>query len=175
LDGVVNDAPKRWLYDVKVTMPNSEEVKSFTAGTDGENYFLYDMANKKAYQDIDPAVLGSSGRAVRAIEMREYIHSKPFSDEIGAEKQELKGTADVAGEKCYQIEVKYAGTPQVATWYFSTKDFLPRQVDRWFENEGQKRGSRLIVSNLQVDPKLDDKTFKPAVPEGFEKIDDFAP
>ena len=92
MDGELNNAPKRWLYEVKVTMPNSAEVKSYTAGSDGENYFLFDMAGKKAYRDIDPAALGSNRRVIQAIQMTEYVHSKPFSDEIDAEKKELKGT-----------------------------------------------------------------------------------
>jgi hypothetical protein len=175
LDGEQNDAPKRWLFEVKVTTPDSADVKQLMGGSDGENFFMFDVAAKKAYQDIDPAVLGSNGRTIRAIQMTEYIHSKPFSDEINGEKKELKGTVDVAGEKCYQIEVKYAGTPQVATWYFSTKDFLPRRVERSQQRGDQRLDTRLTVTKLEVDSKLDDKTFKPEVPAGFEKINDFAP
>lgn len=175
MDGELNGQPKRWLYEVKATSPGSADVKSYVAGSDGENYFVFDTAAKKAYQDIDPAVLGSTRRMIAPVVMREFVHPTPFQDEINGDRKELKGIVDVAGEKCYQIEVKYAGIEQVAMWYFSTKDFLPRQVERSERREGRRDDYRLTVRNLQVDPKLDDKVFKPEIPAGFEKIDDFAP
>ena len=151
-------------------------MSEITVGSDGKTYFLIDAKAKKVYEDIDPAVVGTAGRSVGLLTMPEYVHPEPFSDEIKGAKQELKGSTKVGDEDCYEVHVTYTEGGQEATWFFSKKDFLPRRVDRFRQMPtGEKGSSQLIVTKLTVDPKLDKDPFKLIVPEGFTKIDDFAP
>ncbi len=163
-------------YEAKVQQPGSSETNEITVGSDGKTYFLINFKEKKVYEDIDPQVVGTTGRGVRALTMQEYMHPEPYSDEIKAKKQELKGSAKVGEEDCYEVDVQYSQEGVEATWFFSKKDFLPRRVDRRFQSPtGEKGGSQLIVTKLTLNPKIDKDPFKLVVPEGFTKIDDFAP
>jgi len=163
-------------YEAKLKLPGSTDENDVTVGKDGKTYFVINAKEKKVYEDIDPAVVGTAGRAVRALNMGEYFNPTPFSDEINAKKQELKGTTKVGDEDCYEVNVEYQLAGVEATWFFSKKDFLPRRVDRRFQlPTGEKGSTQLIVTKLTVDPKLDKEPFKLVVPEGFTKIDDFAP
>lgn len=168
--------PEQGRYEAKLQLPGSSDESEVTVGSDGKTYFLIDFKAKKVYEDIDPAVVGTAGRAVRALAMGEYFHPEPYSDEIKGKKQELKGTTKVGDEDCYEVNVEYEQANVEATWFFSKKDFLPRRVDRRFQTPtGEKGGAQLIVTKLTLDPKLDKDPFKLVVPEGFTKIDDFAP
>jgi outer membrane lipoprotein-sorting protein len=178
IDGEVNGRPRRWLYEVKVTLPDSAETRTLTAGSDGDNFCLIDHDTKKMYVDIDPAVLGSSGNLLQAVLMLEFVHETPFADELKGDGQEFKGVVEVEGEDCYQVDVNYEGTgaSQVASWYFSTKDFLPRRVDRSIQGRAQgRRDTRMVLRSLKLNPDLEKVSFIPKLPEGYEKIDDFAP
>lgn len=177
LKGWANNRPEQFRYEAKVERPGSSDVSDITVGSDGKTYFLIDAKEKKVYEDIDPAVVGTAGQGVRrALGMAEYVHPEPFSDEIKGAKQELKGSTKVGDEECYEIHVTYTEGGQEASWFFSKKDFLPRRVDRFFSTPtGEKGSSQLVVTKLTVDPKLDKDPFKLIVPEGFTRIDDFAP
>jgi outer membrane lipoprotein-sorting protein len=167
----------QYRYEAKLEKPGSNDVNDVTVGSDGKTHFLIDAKAKKAYEDINPAVVGTAGRAVlRGLTMAEYLHPEPFSDEINGKKQELKGTTKVGDEDCYEVNVEYGQAGMEATWFFSKKDFLPRRVDRRVQAPtGVKGGTQLIVTKLTVDPKLDKDPFKLVVPEGFTKTDGFAP
>lgn len=176
LKGWKGGAPEQFRYEAKVQRPGSSDVTEVTVGSDGKTFYLIDAKEKKVYEDVDPAVVGTSGRGVRSLSMGEYVHPEPFSDEIKGKKQELTGSAKVGDEDCYLIHVTYTEGGQEADWYFSKKDFLPRRVDRFFAAPtGEKGSSQLIVTKLTVDPKIDKDPFKLVTPEGFTKIDDFAP
>jgi hypothetical protein len=176
LKGRTNSGAAQYRYEAKLERAGSSDINDITVGSDGKTYFLIDAKAKKVYEDIDPAVVGTAGRAVRGLTMGEYLHPKPYSDEINGKKQELKGTTKVGDEDCYEVHVQYGREGLEATWFFSKKDFLPRRVDRRFQvPTGEKGGTQLIVTKLTVDPKLDKDPFKLVVPEGFTKIDDFAP
>ena len=168
--------PERFRYEYKFTLQESDETKEVTTGSDGDIIFLIDPSVKTVYADIDPAVVGSDGRVGQFLAMVEYCHSTPFKDEIGAERLSLKGTTMIGGEECHEIHVVYAVGRQEATWFFSTKDFLPRRVDRIRTNrEGEKASSQLTLSDVVVDPKFKTDPFKLVVPDGFTKTDEFAP
>ena len=175
--GFVNNGPEKYFYDAKVTVPSAPEPVRLTGGTDNDMFFVIDHRNKKAYEDIDPAVMGSAASVFRQVAMIEFLHPTPFSDEINGKSQELKGTEKIEGEECYVVHVVYAApqAPQ-ATWYFSKKDFLPRRrVDEYTLPDGAKGTMTRTIKNLVVDPKLDKDTFKLKLPEGYTKTDDFAP
>lgn len=180
MTGRNNGRPEKFHYDAKITPPGSSETKQVKVAGDGENFYVQDIAEKKAYEDIDPAVLGPrTGGPTTRLVMGEFAHPTPFSDEINGKKHEFKGVDDVGGEKCYHVVVEYATEQsQQADWWFSINDLLPRRVDRQFPPQGEsteRGGTQLIVTKLAVDPKIDDSTFKLTVPEGFTKVDDFAP
>lgn len=165
----------KFFFQVKATRPGSSDVREFTAGSDGDVSFLIDPRAKKAYEDIDPAVLGSDGRLAQSLAMREFTHPTPFSDEINGESAILKGTTKIGDEECYEIHIKYAAA-QRAKWFFSKRDYLPRAVERIFPSQdGAARGTLLTLTNLVTNPKFDKDPFKLVLPEGFEKTDDFAP
>ena len=171
--GLEGRDPKKFVVDIEVTAPGSADTHKYTGGSDGENYFVIDHAAKKAYVDIDPAVLGTRfGRAYRAGLMIEFVYDNPFSDEIKAESKTMKGTKTIGGVECYEIDIAYAAAGgQKATWCFSKKDFLPRRrVDITSRGEAGK-----TITNLVIDPKIDAATFKFTLPEGYTQVDDFAP
>ncbi len=177
LHGYKNGRPEKVRYEVKMTPPGSSETKDIIMGNDGNEYFLMVPSMKIAYVDIDPAVVGGSGRMVGGLTMMEYVHDEPFSDEIKGKKKELKGSEKVGNEDTYHIYVEYAQEGQEADWYFSKKDFLPRRVDRKFapRGGGEAGGRQLIVTSLTVAPKSEKDPFKFELPEGYTKSEDFAP
>lgn len=168
----------RFRCEVKLQPRGSSEVIELTAGSDGDLFFLIDSKNKMAYEDMDPAVLGSQGRDIQRVLMREFTASDPFGDEIKPDLVELKGTESVGGEECYQIHIK-SDTPPEVVWFISKKDFLPRRVRRIHPNRRDPKGepgtTELTVTNLVVNPKLNSNPFKLVVPTGFTKTNDFAP
>jgi hypothetical protein len=176
ISGWTGGGPEKFLYDAKVKRPGSSEVRQITAGGDGEEFFVIDHANKTAYVDIDPAVLGRTGRTAAALLTAEFVHPTPFSDELNGQKQELKGSKTIGGEDCYEIHVVYAGAGGEALWHFSKKDFLPRaRRDLLAAPGGQRRSQQRILMDVVVDPKFEKDPFKFKLPEGYTKTDDFAP
>ena len=175
LSGWGGGGPKKFWVHAKTKRPGSSETTELTAGTDSEDYYLINHATKKAYVDIDPAVIGSSGRPLQALLTLEFVHPTPFSDEIDAKKQELKGSKTIGGEDCYEIHVTYAND-QKAIWHFSKKDFLPRaRLDLRSSPSGESGGQQKIMTDLEIEPKFENDPFKFKLPEGYTRTDDFAP
>ena len=161
---------------VETKNADTGETIELTAGGNGDMYFIIDHQTKKAYEDMDPGVVGSGSRALRAVGMIEFVHDKPFDDEIGAEKVELLEEEMVGDEECYKIHVAYGGGQGETTWLFAKKDFLPRKRVRHFTIPGQGDGTLVIeLSNLETNIEPDESMFVLQLPEGYEQIDDFAP
>lgn len=176
LSGWGGGAPTHFRYEVRQQDPGEAGSKTFTAGSDGENYYLIDHKSKTAYVDIDPQVMGSAGRTLRAFGMLEFVHPTPFSDEINGKTQKLEGVENIGNEPCYKIHVEYASGNLFANWYFSTKDFLPRGVERLFETpDGKSAGRMMTLTKLKTikTPSAELSAFK--LPEGYTQTDDFAP
>ena len=161
----------------------SEDQQHLTIGSDAKKHYLLDWKTRKAYVDIDPNVTGRRGQLVPTVMMSEYVHPTPFSDELGGSDHKLVGTTKIGDEECYEIVVhasvggwQHARVSQKAHWFFSTRDFLPRRVDRFFTRDGRPaRGTRLVITSLTVDRPDAEKLFRFRLPDGFEQIDDFAP
>ncbi|MFH1746916.1 MAG: DUF2092 domain-containing protein [Planctomycetota bacterium] len=170
-------APEKYAIDGRFTAPGSTETRHITGGSDGENFYVINHQDKKAYEDIDPAVLGSSERVLMTGIMIEFLHPKPFTDEIIGRDQKLMGSKKINGVDCFEIHVVYqAEQAPEATWYFSKEDFLPRcRIDHYTLPDGQKGKMCRVISNLKVDPKLPEDTFELKLPAGYTKTDDFAP
>ncbi|UCE60680.1 MAG: hypothetical protein JSU63_02805 [Phycisphaerales bacterium] len=175
--GYIQGAPEKYFVDAKITLPNATEPRRVTAGTDNDMFYIIDHANKIAYEDIDPAVLGPSGRTVLLGMMVEFVHPTPFTDEIQGRSRELRGSQNIGGVDCYEVHVVYAAerAPE-GTWCFSKKDFLPRRrIDHYSLQDGQTGTITKTITNLEIDPKVDKTIFKLKLPEGYTKTDDFAP
>ena len=182
LSGFAYGAPEKSFIDAKTTAPGSTEVRWITGGGDGEMFFVVDHQAKKAYEDLDPQVIGSFRRTLYVGLMIEFLVDEPFGHEINGKSKELRGSKEINGVDCYEVHVVYATeSEQSATWYFSKKDFLPRRrIDEFTPRgdrmpDGRKFRQQKTISNLVVDPKLDKDTFKLKLPEGYAKTDDFAP
>jgi outer membrane lipoprotein-sorting protein len=158
----------------------SDEVKSFTAGCDGDVYFLIDPQAKIAYQDMDPAVLGADSRNLQRVILPEFSAKEPFKEALEAKSVEIVGSESVAGEDCHRVTVKTSEpSPAAVDWYISKKDYLPRKVVRTYNNrsdpEGPQGTTELTISQLVINPKFKADPFKLVVPSGFKKTDEFAP
>lgn len=171
------DGPRKYRIHIKTKRPGSEEVLEFTIGSDGDLFYLIDPALKVVYADIDPAVAGNRGRMARGLTMGEYLHPRPFDDELNADSVELVGTKPVGDEECYVVRVLYKGGQGESIWFFSKKDYLPRRREMLFTSRrtGEKGRTIITLSNLVVAPTFYDDPFKLEVPQGFKKTDDFAP
>ncbi len=166
---------EKFYSHVETKNADTGETVELTAGGNGDMYFIIDHQTKKAYEDMDPAVIGSARRALRGIGMLEFVHDAPFDDEIGAETVELLEEETVGGEECYQIHVAYGGGRGETTWFFGKNDFLPRRRVRHFSNERGEGTLVIDVTNLETNIKPDESLFLLKLPEGYEQIDDFAP
>ena len=170
------NAPEKYRCDAKIQRPGSSEVREVTIGTDGETYYLMDHKAKKAHVDVDPGVIGSTGRQALALVMAEFVHPTPFNDEINGRDQTLKGSKKIGNEDCYEISLAYASAPQEAVWCFSKKDFLPRGVQRLRKMPvGGQGGQEWMLTDLIVDPEPAKDAFAFKLPEGYTQTDDFAP
>lgn len=165
---------ERFRFDVEVRDPGSEEVRKLVAGNVGDQSYLIDWRNEIVHAAGAYDVIGSDGRTAQAIGMVEFVHPTPFSDEINADRAEMRGTAAVGGEKCHVVYVDYARGREEATWYFSQNDYLPRRVDRMYRDGDALATTELIVTDLVVDPEIDDDDLALTVPEGFETTEEFA-
>ena len=170
--------PKMFWAHVKTTAPGAEAPIELTGGGDGDTYFLINHTAEKAYEDMDPGVLGSGGQALGAIGIAQFVHPSPYERDLGAAKVELLGREEVGGEECYKIRVEYG--PQqgetTSTWSISTEDFLPRRRVRHFNMAQQGEGDlEVTLTKLEIDPQFESSLFKLKLPEGYEQIDDFAP
>ena len=178
-EGFVPTPTKYWV-DAKFQPPGSDETMHLAGGTDGETYVLVNHVTKMAYEDMDPAVLGSGARVLAGGMMFELLFKTPFTDEINGVSHKLLGSKVIGGVDCYEIHIVYQGNARSqrpeATWCFGKKDLLPRRrVDKFTLQDGRTGLVQKTIMKLEIDPKLEKDTFKPKLPEGYTKSDDFAP
>ena len=176
ISGWFNNAIQKFRCDAKVKLPGSNEVKSATAGSDHQTFYLIDRETKKAHVGIDWSIMGGFGRAARNLLMVEFVHARPFDDEINGKEKELKGSIKIGDEDCYEVRVLY-DTPQLqrATWYFSKKDFLPRRLCRTYSRSDDGPGQRWTLTEVEVDPVYLKDPFPLRLPEGYMRTDEPAP
>ncbi len=175
MTGFNGQTPERFYGKVTTSRPGSDEKIKVEGGGDGETFFLIDHSTKKGYEDMDPAVMGSTGQLLQGIGMIEYVHNAPFDDELGAEIVELAGDGKIGNEDCHKVRVVYAGGAGESTWSFSKKDYLPRQRIRHFKSPQGEGAITITLNQVELDPKVDPGDYKMKLPEGYEQIDDFAP
>jgi peroxiredoxin len=102
--------------------------------------------------------------------MNQFKAPDPFSSEIAANVVRYDGAAVVSGVACDVVYVEYSDSPlnKRAWWFLGIGDRLPRKVKEFYTAEGQERCHVLTISNLKVEPALDDSTFIIHAPEGYE-------
>ncbi len=173
--------PQKFWVHVQASPPGKEETSELTGGGDGETYFLIDHKNKKAYEDLDPGVLGTGGQTLQTIGLVQFVHPDPYQRELEGKSLELLGTEKVSGVECYLVKVAYAGggpggAEVGSIWSFSTEDYLPRRRVRQFAVPQQGVGElEIVLTDLEIDAEVTADLFKLKLPEGYEQIDDFAP
>ena len=171
-----HDVP-RFFCKVALKKNDAEEVRNYTAGCNGDEYFLIDPKTKKAHHDIDPVVLGSESGNIQRVVLREFAEKEPFKTALEATDVKLSGTRTVDGELCYEVQVNTPDKRQKAIiWSISTTDFLPRNVKRIYKGreEGAADGTtELTISRLVTRPIWDKKNFEMVVPAGYTTTDEF--
>lgn len=173
-EGWTGTGPARSRTELEIAGEGDAEAQRLVGGGDGEVYYLVDSVERKAWVDIDPAVTGSRGRTINGFGMIEFLHPTPFSDEVGAEAEWI-GVETIGGIECDRVEVDYGGAGR-STWYFSREDHLPRKRIRHVaDRDGDEGTLEITVTSLEVDPDLGDEAFRFELPEGYEKVEDFAP
>jgi hypothetical protein len=176
ISGWFNNAIQKFRCDAKVRLPGSNEVKSVTVGSDHQAFYLIDRETKKAHVGIGLPVMGRYGGVVRNLLLVEFVHVRPFDDEINGKEKELKGSVKIGNEDCYEVSVVY-DTPrhQQATWYFSKKDFLPRGLYRTYSASDDGPGQRWTLTEVEVDPVYLKDPFPLRLPDGYTRTDEPAP
>ena len=168
--------PKKFYAHFTSQVPDSDETVELTGGGNGDTYFLIDHGTKKAYEDMDPGVMGSNGRTLPSFGMMEFVVDKPFDDEIGAEGLDFLGEQTIDGETYYKIHVTYAAGQGESTWYFAKSDMLPRRRVQNFNVPGMGEGTiEVQISKLEINIEPEESMFRMKLPEGYEQVDDFAP
>lgn len=151
-------------FEGEFQMPGTDDWIPFQVATDGRKVTRIDPMGMSF--TIAPY---SEGRRLlnpaQQMLMLEYIHPKPFSDELNAISAELEGEEDIGGVNCYAVYIKYQNRSE-SRWFFGSKDFLPRRVERIVR--GDAKGAQvLVVKNLNTNPAIDKATFRLTPPEGF--------
>ena len=173
LSGWAGQFPQKFLIEAR----GEQGGKPYhvTGGGSGDAYFLIDHDTKKAYEDIDPSVMGSYRRVLFGMAMLEFVSDAPFDDELAADTVELMGQSDVGGVECNEIRVVYPGGQGESRWFFGTRDNLPRRRVQMFKSPQGEGAIERTLSKIEVDPELPESLFKLQLPEGYQRIDDFAP
>ena len=172
MSGWTGSVPQNFWVHVKTE--RQERPLEVTGGGNGEMFFVVDHATKKGYEDMDPGVMGGLANVLMGVAMLEFVHDTPFSDELNAAHVEYRGEGEAGGEPCEIVHVDYAPNFK-STWYFAKKDWLPRRrVQIFTTQEGEGTIDR-VITDLVIDPKLEPGLFTMKLPEGFERVDDFAP
>lgn len=167
--------PAKFHLHLDTRAAGAEESVEITGGGDGERFFVVDHGTRKGYEDIDPLVFGSHEQTFRRFEVAEFVSDDPFRDEIQARSVELLGTRELDGHECYEIHVKYSGGRGEATWLLSTEDLLPRYRIQSFSIPQGEGFLEITLTELEVDPEVSPELFEMDLPEGYERVDDFAP
>jgi len=162
--------PAKFRYEVETRPGGSDETATVVVGYDGEQFWALNMRDKKIFAGEDLASIGAYQMLVEFFPVTEFVLSEPFGDELHARKQEFLGTAKVNGEPCAKIHTIYSNPGQEATWYISTKDYLPRRVDRLIiDPDGASLTRSSVISDLVVDPEVDEQVFSLTIPSDFIK------
>ncbi len=165
----------RYVAHVTMGASDSDEKTKLSIGCDGDQYYLVDTKSKMVYQDMDAAVLGSAGSGARRAIVQAFTSDEPFANELKSDHMEYAGTETVGHEKCHVVKIKGEDGRETAV-SISIRDYIPRMHQTTIKNPAGEVGAfKIVVSNIEVNPKFPKDAFKVKVPAGFTKTDDFAP
>ena len=176
--------------DVKITKINREDPVGFKLAVSGE------LVSSNPKKPNTPFNIAYDGKLIRKLDnkkkvvtvsepkdkglyllisamsliMNQFKSPEPFSSEITANVVRYDGIAVVSGIACNVVYVEYpeSDLSKRAWWFFSIDDHLPRKVEKFYTSEGQERGHVLTLSNLKINPELNDSMFSIHAPEGYE-------
>lgn len=162
-------------FDASVLYPRNGIVHRLTYQADGTSYCLIDHDMKKYFRSRNPRVTGLDGKLVQSLGFPEFVIPTPFTDELNGASIERRQEKWVEGEPCYVVDVIYAKRQQRAIWYISTRDFLPRRVDRVVGSTDLSRGTVVVeISKLEVDPPIGSNMFEPEIPKNYHRSSKYA-
>lgn len=170
IEGWQDDAIERFRFNIDVLPAGETKTIKLSVGRDGRQYYLINHDAKTVETGPDVSVFGNYVRSSRLIAMREFVHPTPFADELKAVALTLKDeTTDIDGQPCHIVVVQYSESSSQATWYFSTKDSLPRRVDRRIPNPsgGKPATVSLRIERLIVNPSFVADPFALRIPSGY--------
>ena len=151
-------------FEGEVQLPGTEDWIPFQIATDGRKVTRIDPAG----MTFTSANLPDGRQLLRRgtpLLMLEYIHQKPFSDELNARSAELEGEQEIGGVPCYVVYVKYQNRSE-SRWFFGKEDYLPRRVERIIL--GDSKGATVLETrSLNTDPEVSKSTFRLTMPEGY--------
>jgi outer membrane lipoprotein-sorting protein len=176
MSGWKDGAPAKFRYEVVTRPGGGTETAKVIVGYDGAQYWALNMRDKKAFAGETMESIGIYQLLVQFFPVTEFVFPSPFGDELNAPKKEYLGPDKVGGEQCQKVYVAYQNPRQKATWYFSTKDHLPRRVDRMITDpDGATLTRSSVITDLVVDPELPDDVFTLVIPSEFVKLNGAVP
>jgi thiol-disulfide isomerase/thioredoxin/outer membrane lipoprotein-sorting protein len=105
----------------------------------------------------------------------EFAGINPYAEELNAQSATYVGTEKVGEEECHVVQVELPRTQNTVRWYFSTRDYLPRRVDRSFHSPNGMINRTLRLAELKVNPTFSDDVFRLERPEGYSTPTPLAP
>ncbi len=163
-------------YDVKAHGLQETAPIEYSSGSDGSLFYVINPDTRKVHVGADAAVGGRRGLMAQAVGLEYFVHPNPFGDELNARHLGFMDDAEIHGEDCYVIRVKYADERGDAVWHIAKKDLLPRKLERMFINDQGVPGTiRWVVSDLEVNPNMGPDAFRLVVPEGYTRVSDPSP
>lgn len=116
-----------------------------------------DHAEKKVF--VRPFGRGKSDVVTMAAPQRPMplLDADPFMRELQATSIEARGQETIEGEPCDVFVVTYEKSGTLGKFFLSTRDNLPRRIERVTENKREGTSSRnwLILTNVRVDEGLE--------------------
>jgi len=159
-------------FEGQVQLPGTSDWLGFEIATDGRKVERIDVP-QKAMTHGDMPEAGVLLRRGMPLFVREFLHERPFADEIESKSAEYEGEREIGGVMCHVIYVVYKNESE-SRWFFGKDDNLPRRVER-IVNEGPARGATVQqITSLDSTPNLSRSSFRLDVPRGYE-VKEFSP
>jgi thiol-disulfide isomerase/thioredoxin len=162
-----SNAPPRLRLDATMLPADEKGSLTFQMASDGVMNYVIDH-RKKRYVCADmhdsSAVMGMPPTGLL---MPVLMSASPFREEMRAKSVTYEGTEKVGQVECHVVLVQYAGPDNSARWSFSTKDFLPRRVQRTVTMPNGRGTSGLLLKSFKQNPPLSKELFRLPRPEGY--------
>ena len=113
------------------------------------------------------------GGGAYQVMMFEYVRDKPLAKQIDAPVTEYEGRTNIGGVLCHVVYVECDQRPDGRVkrerWFIGIKDNLLRKFeDVAVDDKGRYGAYVLTLSNVRVNPPLDDLAFTIKLPEGYK-------